>query len=206
MPNWCSNRLIVSGDAGLIKDFLKRSEDKEGKFSLNGLVPMPESLHITSGSNVDNARDVINAGNGDWTGVDQKFEYPAWVTSAGIKSDDSLKKKRTKMRNYMKGNLKEEDMKMAQTSFDNEQKYGSKDWYQWSIDNWGTKWDVDATIEQIDEEFIEIEFDSAWAPPVKWLAQVEPMFPELKFQLHYDEPGMGFKGVYSNGSDKCIDY
>ena len=81
-----------------------------------------------------------------------------------------------------------------------EEKYGYTDWYMWRINKWGTKWDACETqIYQDDEANFMVMFDSAWAPPVMWLEQIAPQFPELKFKMAYSEPGMNFCGViYSN--------
>lgn len=207
MPNWCNNRLIVSGDAGKLKDFLTRSKNKEGEFTFNGLYPIPESLHITSGSNVSSARDVINAEAGDWSGVDEKLDWTAWTTNAGINLALPLKQKRKAMLSHMKKALSEKDMQEGRQSFENEKLYGCKDWYDWCVKNWGTKWDAgEASIYEHSEEEAEIVFDTAWGPPIEWVKIVELKYPDLRFELHYDEPGMGFKGVYSNGKDKCIEY
>ena len=67
-------------------------------------------------------------------------------------------------------------------------------WYDWALENWGTKWDITAyLVSEIDDELI-YEFDSAWNPPIKWLENVGPMFPELTFELEYKESGMCFQG------------
>jgi hypothetical protein len=77
-------------------------------------------------------------------------------------------------------------------------------WYNWRIANWGTKWDVDSRIIQEDKELIEYGFDSAWSPPMEWLAQVGPQFPELSFRLWYAEGGCDFAGVYTvEGDSAC---
>lgn len=81
----------------------------------------------------------------------------------------------------------------------NVEQFGYADWYEWCIANWGTKWDVDGHLiesqSQLDEGYLAYEFDSAWAPPIQWLEYVSALYPLLKFQLHYDESGMCFKGV-----------
>ena len=84
--------------------------------------------------------------------------------------------------------------------------------YDWCVDNWGTKWDVDCTIYdliEIDTEFC-VEFNSAWAPPIAWLKKVQSDYPNLKFKLLYEEPGMQFVGMsYSEMIDDkliIVDY
>ena len=67
-------------------------------------------------------------------------------------------------------------------------------WYDWCHENWGTKWDVEITIETKDENHVELSFDSAWAPPINWLKKVAKDYPDLNFSLKYNEPGMGFYG------------
>lgn len=82
----------------------------------------------------------------------------------------------------------------------NEEKYGFPTWYEWSIANWGTRWDVSATLEEdaISEKndygFLSYVFDSAWSPPTIWLEKVSKMYPELYFVLRYEEEDMGFFG------------
>ena len=73
--------------------------------------------------------------------------------------------------------------------------YGFDNWYDWQIHNWGTKWDVNATISSEKPRTLHYFFDSAWSPPITWLEKVSAQFPTLKFKLKYDEPGMGFHGV-----------
>jgi hypothetical protein len=77
--------------------------------------------------------------------------------------------------------------------------YGHDNWYDWRIDNWGTKWDTDESsqniIEHTDENFW-IDFDSAWSPPIEWVKRVSNMYPTLTFEITYMEEGMGFCGKF----------
>jgi len=68
-------------------------------------------------------------------------------------------------------------------------------WWDWRIQNWGTKWDVKAEIVAHTNGEIVYSFDSAWSPPVDWLEKVAQDYPELEFELEYEETGMGFEGV-----------
>lgn len=91
-------------------------------------------------------------------------------------------------------------------------KYGYKDWYDWQVANWGTKWGDDGTYisDRTDNEVI-FHMDTAWEPPLTGIAHVATLFPTLRFALSYDESGMGFFGfaTFSNNgevSDKHREY
>ncbi len=73
-------------------------------------------------------------------------------------------------------------------------KFGADNWYDWNVNNWGTKWDVDATLQNETENTLEYTFDTAWSPPVDWLRKVAKQFPKLTFTMNYKEEGMGFEG------------
>jgi hypothetical protein len=77
--------------------------------------------------------------------------------------------------------------------------YGTRpprDWYEWRIQNWGTKWDIDDTdlVCSYNQHGLKYAFDTAWSPPVAWLETVCASYPELEFVLQYEELGMGFDG------------
>ena len=74
--------------------------------------------------------------------------------------------------------------------------YGHDNWYNWSIANWGTKWDAcEPHIDNNDINFFSVSFDTAWGPPIEWINNIMQDFPDLCFELEYDEPGMCFGGL-----------
>ena len=72
-----------------------------------------------------------------------------------------------------------------------------KDWYEWSVNNWGTKWDIEAHIAPRDEndDTGQLNFDSAWSPPVDAFVEISSQFPELRIECRYFEEGCNFIGV-----------
>jgi len=78
------------------------------------------------------------------------------------------------------------------------------DWYHWCTENWGTKWEVEIHNSMIEDDYVELSFDSAWGPPIAWLRIVAKKYPKLKFALKYDEPGMCFMGC-AKGSNGIIE-
>lgn len=86
-----------------------------------------------------------------------------------------------------------------------QQKYGYADWYDWSVNEWGTKWD--GTVynwEQDENGSVIASFDTAWAPPI---ALYNKLVAEgWDISATYYEPGMAFVGEYVDGDDECYDY
>ena len=80
--------------------------------------------------------------------------------------------------------------------------YGENNWYDWSNENWGTKWNsVDARCEWSSDCGLAYYFQTAWSscePIVKALAA---MFPDAKFSYSYSEPDGCFFGKqeFENG-------
>jgi len=78
----------------------------------------------------------------------------------------------------------------------------SPNWYDWASENWGTKWgDYDTELLNDYDNTIVFLFQSAWAPPTQGISNVAAQYPEAKFRLTFQEPGMCFKGscVWENG-------
>jgi len=72
-------------------------------------------------------------------------------------------------------------------------------WYDWRVQNWGTKWDIDMTGEDIhhnDDGSFSISFDSAWSPPIGVFNELIEM--GFKIQAEWYESGMCFGGILTN--------
>lgn len=156
MPNWCENKLDVSGNKSDIQKFkestlVKSEKGDELHFTMNLLYPTPPELL---------EQTAPNTWRGEETDTEGKLEFEKKI----------------------------EELK---------QKYGHTDWYDWRVDKWGTKWDACETYILDDEdEFLSVEYNTAWSPNIEWLKTIAKQFPELKFTLWFEEPGNGFCGVY----------
>lgn len=83
----------------------------------------------------------------------------------------------------------------------NKKYFGFTSWYDWSVANWGTKWDIcEANVNSDDGNIIYLDFDTAWSPPTKAYAKLL----EMGYTIHavYHESGMGFCGIWDNGEDE----
>lgn len=75
-------------------------------------------------------------------------------------------------------------------------RFGASNWYDWCIENWGTKWGTyrRETGEASEGEFFQ-NFDTAWSPPSELVAALSDMHPGLRFLLAFSEGGGGFAGT-----------
>ena len=88
----------------------------------------------------------------------------------------------------------------------NVEKYGYANWYDFCVNEWGTKWEIgaDGNPAQDIPGGLMLGFDSAWSPPI---AAYEKLL-EMGFEIEamYYESGMAFAGVWDNGHDDYYEY
>ena len=88
----------------------------------------------------------------------------------------------------------------------NVEKYGYANWYDFCVNEWGTKWEIgaDGNPAQDIPGGLMLGFDSAWSPPI---AAYEKLL-EMGFEIEamYYEPGMAYAGVWDNGHDDYYEY
>ena len=76
---------------------------------------------------------------------------------------------------------------------------GYANWYQFCVAEWGTKWDLyglDLTYDR-DALWIDLHFNTAWAPPTKIYWAMESLEQIETFKAYYFEPGCSFCGVHT---------
>lgn len=183
MPNWCSNELRISGDPEKIKSFMEANKGLPAQYVLTEWeqragYTYPTEPRFCFNALVPTPQDVIELGY-----------------YAHLKLSDISKKE-------------------GEDAISGMIELPHVDGYHWNIDNWGTKWDiwgqnVGSNFDSCGEEGLSefsLCFGTAWSPPLPWLKKVAPMFPELTFELHYEEPGCYFAGdVYACGDEFQVD-
>ena len=92
---------------------------------------------------------------------------------------------------------------------------GHNNWYDWRVDNWSTKWDVDLydpdNLDEQEELFgkddgdkrVAFGFDSAWSPPIGACEQYLIDNNDMSIRLTYYEPGCDFMGIWEDFDDRC---
>ena len=88
----------------------------------------------------------------------------------------------------------------------NRDTHGYANWYDFCVNEWGTKWDIgaDGNPAQDFPGGLMLGFDSAWAPPVGAYEKLTAQ--GFRIRAMYYEPGMGFAGVWDNGDDDYYEY
>lgn len=94
----------------------------------------------------------------------------------------------------------QKELELKQES--NLEKYGAKDWYDWQVSNWGTKWEVSPHGSTFDIDCFECFFDSAWSPPIEFYNKLS-IEEGYQVTATYNECGCDYIGVYRSGEDEC---
>lgn len=76
----------------------------------------------------------------------------------------------------------------------NMEKYGHRTWYDWCVENWGTKWPPDVESIEGSKDHLSISGMSAWGPPSALIAYITAKYP-VEAYLSYQEDGMCFAGI-----------
>ena len=89
---------------------------------------------------------------------------------------------------------------------------GFDNWYDWRVENWGTKWEL-CEFYGVDRQYhseqnegestITFGFDSAWSPPINAYEQFLRDNEDCSLKAWYYEGGCDFMGEWDNGQDDC---
>jgi len=183
MPNHVTNLLTITAATeervAEIKSLISGEsvDDEIIHIDFNKIIPRPESLNITSGSTTDNGIAILKYRAGDETDISKIMQYK-W--SRGFANYDDL------INHLLEKGLA--NLEEAQKALDNEKVYGHRDWYGWTRDNWGTKWN--AYSQELSEDGV-IKFETAWSTPEPVICALSRMFPDAQFDVRYADEDFG---------------
>jgi len=167
MPNHVTNGVTIKHSDKKIFDeiigkALKKDKESNDVFDFNAIIPMPEDLMVESGS-----AQVLGMACFKQDKFDEVSIYP-WFKKRypNVSTKEQLKE-------HLENSEDERDhetVRLGKQVLDNIAKYGYPDWYDWSINKWGTKWNAYSVeiISQDDTDEgkeLNIEFDTAWSTP-----------------------------------------
>ena len=194
MPNHVTNILTITGPEELVAKIKSEisGEHDDGEamhIDFNKIIPRPDTLNITSGSSTSNGIAILKWRAGDTSDIRKIMGYQ-WATE--FESEEALI---THMLENKTANLEE-----AQKALDNERLYEHQDWYSWSVNKWGTKWNA---YSQEAKEDGAIKFETAWSTPYPVIEALSLKFPEAVISMRYADEDFGHNvGEYTfHGGD-----
>lgn len=118
----------------------------------------------------------------DYQNLKATMEDHEWVTKLDDIDEDYLNILKTK---YKDGLGKVE--KLGERCVENVKEFGTMNWYEWSIANWGTKWNASDT--NIDGT--EMTFDTAWDPAIPAVLEMSRQHPGMPIAMMFADEQMG---------------
>ena len=99
-----------------------------------------------------------------------------------------------------------EQKKLEEDTARNIEVHGYGNWYDYCVNEWGTKWDIgaDGNPAQDIPGGLMLGFESAWAPPCGAYEKLTDQ--GFRIRAMYFEPGMAFAGIWEDGQDDYYEY
>lgn len=220
MPNWTHNKIICK--KSIAEKLLTPVEDTY-VLDFNKLIPMPNELDLTCGTIEDmsvacyyysldsnerkKVKDLLfntktdfyhNYWNKYSNDINRLLNGSLNINEISNNYDSSDDKMKEKYSNIYD---------LGKRYVDNIKDYGFPNWYDWRIENWGTKWNVDdeVSVIDIDEDNYEIRFDTAWSLPYGIMLKFSELCNDNEF--HWEFQNEDFDGYHtlSKENGKIID-
>ena len=197
MPNHISNRLVVTANSNEeLQNFLASIkgdtivDDQEQLIDFNRIIPMPLPLRDTEASSrTDDAIYYYLVKTNQEEMVSSILRHPQFYTM-----DRFANRNETELN---------ELLEIGKKYVEIFKECGAKDWYDWSICHWGTKWNAYETyLETLDEYSVLITFQTAWSGVPNIIQKLTEMFPTITFDYKYADEDMGYncgEGYGENG-------
>lgn len=207
MPNYVINKVTCDDMDELKKLLLNKDENVD----FNIVIPRPEELDITSGSHsydipsryfhteeaerklakqrriIGNVLEMLY----DNTMTQAEFVKKVMADEKLIKKIKAFKgwysRKSKNIKYAMKKKELTETLENYIKGFFNIKRYGERDWYDWSIENWGTKWNAGDTVVYSDI----IEFQTAWSTPIPVFVELSKRLKNVEINVDYADEDIG---------------
>lgn len=150
--------------------------DLDGIKSFNDVIPMPQELKDTTHG-----------------GVSMQLEQCLGITKSIFGDRPTIKEV-----------YSENDKEEVDNLINNYLKYGYTTWYEWSVENWGTKWDM---YERECSNKV-LTFQTAWRTPVEWYKYFARTLPEgVVIKVEYASEDFGYHtGLFELSSEGVVEH
>lgn len=203
MPNWTYNRIKCKKSIG---DKILTVSENGYSFDFNKLIPMPDDLKLDAGSIEWDSIACYYLSLND----DEKFKLIKLLKSKEVsychnywnkykgdikELENNPKKLNEKINNY--NGLFDFDKEKQFTSInelgkqyiENIKNYNFPQWYDWCVENWGTKWNVEDDIDVVYDKNIDeydISFQTAWNVPTGIVEKYSELCEDDEFYWEYE--------------------
>ena len=198
MPNHVANIISLKGNKEKIYEMLEAIKTDEfgiGSVDFQKVIPMPESLEIECGTRTDRGlkayKDFVEICKFDGANADMD------LLNIPVEKENVFLK--------MRSDVDKTDWELGKQAFRNELQYGAPTWYEWCLENWGTKWNTygyDSYDRSNVNEVPWIGFNTAWSAPHKIINKLAEMYPDVEFQHVWADEDIGQncgRSIYKNG-------
>lgn len=200
MPNWIRNKVMVGSKSKLIelrKEYCTLDEKtKVEYFDFEKVVEMPKELKIEFSSKSDDglslyltkiSPEVDYFGDNedkiskiDFINLKVKLSNHVTLIRDCILSKEEIKELKEKYKKEF-----DDVLMLGKKQINNLKMFNSINWYEWSIEHWGSKWN--SINLQINEEEKYLTFDTAWNAAIPVMKEISKKHPNLKFALLYGD-------------------
>ena len=157
MPNWVMNELTCIFETSEEYQSFKNKVDEKNLY--NSFIPMPEILIDTQAPSVNVDAlilEFIKEGNNATSLQDIIDANHHWFSGVAQQA------------------LKNQQAKIVT---------GYSNWYDWSLSNWGVKWDASNPTVKFDRLAITLAFDTPWDCPEQFVRTLSTLYPEVNFVM-----------------------
>ncbi len=155
---------------------------RRGSIDFNKLIPRPASLNIEEGSDT-------NEGLKAYKEFIEVYKLKGKMTKEELLS---IPEEKEKIFLRMRKDIPLSTWKLGRTAYRNLLQYGAPTWYEWDMQNWGTKWN--AYIYEEGEDYSqskEIRFDTANTAPHPVLKKLSQMYPDIEITHEWADEDIG---------------
>lgn len=202
MPSWCRNKIMV-GSREKMDELVKAHcpIDKElgtPEMDFNTIRRMPDDLQIEYGSKSHDGLRLLftrlSPAVSYYGSKEDKMtddDYEKLVSSVEDHCWDSVLQTLSKpelqaLKEKYKGSIADVEA-LGEKCVENLRKYGAMNWYEWSIQNWGTKWNATDTV--IDGS--SMTFSTAWDPALPAVVEMSRLHPTMPMALLFADEQTG---------------
>ena len=212
MPNWCNNEVTVYGEEEHIKEFKEYCygewyHDKCGRqeiWVVNKDATEPPYGEYKSNPDYCGEEEFLDSCDKKRSEFSFRSILPMHKELEHTSSPARIFDTEDEVAEYVKERLGENPTPLRKQAVNGVMTreysdylintFGANNWYDWSYDNWGTKWDVSEVWLDDTDDYLKYDFDTAWCPPEGIYAFLVDKFPDVSISWFYREEGQEIAG------------